>query len=107
MYLKGESDRNIEIPVGILHHRFDLRRAETAGVGAADQAAHAGAGEIVDGNAMLLEPPQQADMGDAARRAAAERQTQFRAWLLAEAPAVARRGSGRGRRRCDHLRVRR
>ena len=44
-----------------------------AGERAADQAAHAGAGGHVDGDVMLLEPADDADVRDAAGAAAAER----------------------------------
>ena len=61
------------IPVQALQHLVDLGRAHAAGEGAADQAAHAGAGRDVDRNVVLFEPANDADVRDAAGAAAAER----------------------------------
>ena len=54
-------------------HGVELGRVHAGGEGAADQAAHAGAGGDVDRDAVLLEPADDADVGDAAGAAAAER----------------------------------
>ena len=55
-----------------LQHRLEFVGVHAGGEGAANQAAHAGAGGHVDRNAVLLEPADDADVGDAARAAAAE-----------------------------------
>src|SRR5262245_12800780 len=59
-------------PVDAGKHRFDLIRRHAAGVRAADEAAHAGARQNVDWDAVLLEPAEHADVRDAARAAAAK-----------------------------------
>ena len=54
-------------------HRLDLVGGHAGRVRPADQAAHAGAGDDVDGNAMFLQPAQEADMRQSPGAAAPER----------------------------------
>ena len=58
---------------------FDLVRRHAGGIRAADEAAHAGAGDEIDGDAMFFEPAEHADVGEAAGAAAAERDADLRA----------------------------
>ena len=61
------------IPVEARDEVLELARIHAAGERPSDQAAHAGSGGHVDRNPMLLEPADDADVRDAARAAAAER----------------------------------
>ncbi len=73
------------IPVQSAEKRVELRRVHAGGEGAADQAAHARAGGDVDRDAVFLEPLDDADVCDAARAAAAERDPDARALGLLRA----------------------
>jgi len=54
-----------------------LSRGLAGGVEAADKSAHAGAGEVVDGDVVLFKPFEDADVGFAERAAAFERDADF------------------------------
>ena len=49
----------------------------SAGIGSGDQGANAGARDEINGNFVLLEDPQHSNVGDAARKSAAERDPNF------------------------------
>ncbi len=66
---------------------FHLVGRVAARVEAADDRAHARAGDVVDRDVKLLEHPDDADVRRAARAAAAERETDLRARLVAVKPA--------------------
>ena len=61
------------IPILCFHQFVQLLRSFPAGVQTSHQAAHAGAGEVIDGNVMVLEPLQHPDMCQAERAPAFER----------------------------------
>jgi hypothetical protein len=65
---------------------LELIRGFAGGVEAADEAAHAGAGEVVDGDVVFFKPFEDADVGFAERAAAFEGDADF--------------GAGGGRRLC-------
>ncbi len=54
-----------DVPVDALHEGADLVGGAAGGVEAADEAAHAGADDEVDGDVMLLEIVDDADVGEA------------------------------------------
>lgn len=60
------------IPGSVFDDGAEFSGGAAGGVEAADEAAHAGAGDVVDGDAVLLEPFEDADMGDAEGAAAFE-----------------------------------
>ena len=74
MFLNAKLEEpNISSQFMLLEHVVELGGVHAGGERAADQPAHARAGGHVDRDAMLLEPPDDADVRDAARAAAAER----------------------------------
>ena len=62
---------------GALALHFVERRS--AGIGGGDQRANAGAGDDIDGDLVLFQDAKHADVRNAAREAAAEREADFRA----------------------------
>ncbi len=70
----------VKLGFGALTLHF-VERA-SAGVGGGDKRAHAGAGDEVDWDFVLFEDAQDADMRDAAREAASERDAHFRTGTL-------------------------
>jgi len=54
-----------------------LIRGPAGGVEAADEAAHAGSGQVVDGDVVLFKPFQNADVGFTERATAFEGDTDF------------------------------
>ena len=74
MFLNAKLDApNISSQFMLLQHVVELGGVHAGGERAADQPAHARAGGHVDRDAVLLEPADDADVRDAARAAAAER----------------------------------
>ncbi len=66
----GEHPRPVDLLQGVAH----LIDRHAGGVQPADDRTHAGAGDAIDGNPHFLQQLEHADMGDATRAAAAERQ---------------------------------
>jgi len=58
------------LPIQRAHGRVDLLRRHAAGIQSADDGAHAGAGDAIDGNFEFFEYLQNPDMRHAARAAA-------------------------------------
>lgn len=58
------------IPIDAAQESVDFIGRAAGGIEAADQTTHAGSGEVVDGNVMLLKPAQDADMSEAQSAAA-------------------------------------
>ena len=79
------------VPVDRPEHRLDLVRAHATGEGAADEAAHAGARRDVDRDVVFLEPPNHADVRDAARAAAPEGDADLGALLRVDGKRASRR----------------
>src|SRR4051812_8002332 len=67
------------VPVGALEQTRNLGRRHARGERAADESAHARSGDAMDGDVMLLEPLQHADMREPLRTPAAKRDTDRRA----------------------------
>ena len=67
------------LPVDRAHGGVDVVRRHAARVQSADDGAHAGAGDAVDGNLQVLEHLEHADVRDAARAAARQHQADPRA----------------------------
>ena len=70
------------VPVDIRHHGPNFARRSSRRVGAAHKPAHAGAGDRIDRNPVLLEPFEDPDVRESARRAATEREPHARAGFL-------------------------
>jgi hypothetical protein len=68
----GSASAEKKPPIRGAQDFLELMRGLTGGVEAADEAAHAGAGQVVDGDVVLFEPFQNADVGFAERAAAFE-----------------------------------
>ncbi len=92
LVLERRLGRQHGVPAGFAGHGADVAYGDSRGVRPADEAAHARAGHRVDRDAVLLEPLQHADVGQAARAPAAEREADARP-----------RGDVRGRRRLGFL----
>jgi hypothetical protein len=71
------------VPVDLFGEVFDLYGRHARGIHGGDDAAHAGAGDAVDRDVMLVEPLKHADFGEAKRASAGDRKTDARAmgWL--------------------------
>ena len=99
MFLNAKLEApNISSQFRLLQHVVDFGGVHAGGKRAADQPAHAGAGRHVDRNAMLFEPADDADVRDAARAAAAERDADGRSGFLRRA-SLRRDGGGEQDRR--------
>ena len=91
----GRIGQEHQVPVRGFHQLPDFSRSHSRRIGARDEAAHAGADDVVDRNVMFFEPLEHADVGDAPRAAATERQPDLRprlglgsGWAIADdAPA--------------------
>ena len=70
------------VPVDIRHHGPDFARRSSRRVGAAHEPAHARAGDRIDRNPVLLEPFEDPDVRESARRASTEREPHARAAFL-------------------------
>src|SRR6185312_3141605 len=66
------------IPIDRIHNPLDFGRALASGIHAADQAAHAGSGDIVYRDLMLLQPLENRDVSKSERSATLENQTDTR-----------------------------
>ena len=91
------------IPVQGRDERLQFIGIHSRGVGTSDQSPHAGPGSDIDRDPMFLQPADDANMGDAARAAATERDPHRRAVQFSQDPRCA---IGPGRRRdglCDFL----
>ena len=62
------------VPIGLVNNLLQIVRILADGVEAADQSAHAGAGDEIDGDVMLFKILDDADVRQAERAAAAERE---------------------------------
>ena len=63
-----------QVPVDLLDQRVDFSGRQPARIRAANQPAHARAGDVVDRNSVLLEPSQEPNVSNAPCGAAAKRQ---------------------------------
>ena len=67
-----------QLPVRAIQQRADLLGRQAGRVRATNEPAHAGPGDRVDRNPVFLQPLQKSDVGETARTAAAERQSETR-----------------------------
>ncbi len=93
-FLPGGAIGERVLPVDRAERLFDLARGQARGVQAADNGAHAGAGDGVDRHAQLLEHLQHADVSSATRAAAAQHQADARPTERLEARGRGNRGVG-------------
>ena len=70
------------VPVDVLNQLLDLLRRSASRIDAADQAAHAGAGDQVHRHMVLVEPLQHANVRQAERTAPFEHQADFLSGFL-------------------------
>src|ERR1700747_92409 len=71
-----------DVPILLLDNFLKFFWSFSGGVETADQAAHAGASDVVNRNVMVVEPLQNADVSEAQRAAAFERDADFGARTL-------------------------
>jgi hypothetical protein len=77
--LAGDARREHRTPIEVEQHGFELARRHAAGVQAADDGAHRGADDHVDGHPLCFQQLEHAHMGQATRAAAAEHEADARA----------------------------